>query len=222
MTVKIGDDIILPETATVIYNDGSEKQEAVTWNVTPETIASWKPGTHTAIGTLAKETDIPDFAPTCKCTVHILDINFVQNYSFEEEDTSMWTITDTNGTTSEIYVIDKASDAVTGSKSLHFYSDQSVDFTVEQTITGLEPGTYYFQITLHGGDADPQDMFIYAIADGETYTTPTDVGSWTEYRFPRIEAITTTDGTITVGAHIISAPGSWGNLDDFILSPVAE
>ncbi|MCM1191070.1 MAG: glycosyl hydrolase 53 family protein [Butyrivibrio sp.] len=222
MTVKIEDDIILPETATVIYNDGSEKREAVTWDVTPEIIAGWGPGDHTVIGTLAVEADASDFDPTCKCTVHILDINFVQNYSFEEEDTSMWTITDVGGTTDEMYVIDKSSDAVTGNKSLHFYSAKNVDFTVEQTITGLAPGTYYFQITLHGGDADPQDMSIYAIADGETYTAATDVGGWSEYRSPRIEGITTTDGTITIGAHIISGPGSWGNLDDFILSPVAE
>lgn len=104
---------------------------------------------------------------------------------------------------------------------MHFYSTGNVDFTIEQTVTGLEPGTYYFQITLHGGDATTQDMSIYAIADGQTYTAPTDVGGWTSYRSPRIEAITTTDGTITVGAHIVSSPGSWGNLDDFILAPVA-
>lgn len=221
LTVRIGDDIILPETVTVIYNDGSEKEEAVTWDATPETLSGWGVGDHTAIGTLKRDTEVSGFDPTCKCIVHILDMNFVENYSFEEEDTSMWTITDISGTTDEIYVIDKSSDAVTGSKSLHFYSTKNVDFTVEQTITGLAPGTYYFQLTLHGGDADPQDMSIYAIADGETYTAAADVSGWTEYRTPRIAVITTTDGTITVGAHIISAPGSWGNLDDFILAPVA-
>ena len=132
----------------------------------------------------------------------------------------MWVITDVSGTTDEAYIIDKGTDAVTGTKSMHFYSTKEVEFTVEQTVTGLEPGTYYFQITLHGGDAPEQDMYIYAIADGETYTAPTDVDGWTNYRSPRIEAITTTDGTITVGAHIKSSPGSWGNLDDFILAPV--
>lgn len=221
LTVRIGDDIILPETATVIYNDGSEKEEAVTWNATTEIIAGWGVGDHIATGTLARDTEISGFDPTCKCTVHILDMNFVQNYSFEEDDISMWTITDISGTTDEIYVIDKASDAVTGNKSMHFYSTKDVDFTVEQTVTDLKPGTYYFQITLHGGDANTQDMFIYAVADGETYTTATDVNGWTSYRSPRIEAITTTDGTITVGAHITSCPGSWGNLDDFILAPVS-
>ncbi len=219
MSFRIGDDITLPEFATVLYNDGSEQPETVTWDVAPETVAGWGVGDHTAVGSLAEASES---GLSCKCTVHVMDINFLKNYSFEEEDTSMWTITDISGTTEEAYVIDKPSDAVTGNRSLHFYSTKDVDFTVEQTVTGLEPGTYYFQITLHGGDASTQDMFIYAIADGETYTAATDVGAWTEYRTPRIEAVTTTDGTITVGAHIISSPGSWGNLDDFILAPVAD
>ena len=216
ITFRIGDEIALPESAAVLYNDGSEKQEPVSWDVSPETAAAWGVGTHTAVGTVG-EGSLP-----CKCTVTVMDLNFVNNCSFEEEDTSMWVITDISGTTDELFVIDKPSDAATGAKSLHFYSARDVDFTVEQTITGLEPGTYYFQITLHGGDATTQDMSIYAVADGETYTAATDVNGWTEYRYPRIEAIATTDGTVTVGAHIISSPGSWGNLDDFILAPVKE
>lgn len=222
LTCRIGDEIVLPETATVIYNDRSEKEEAVIWDVSPETIAGWGIGNHTVTGSLARAvTGAQGFDPTCRCTVHVLDLNFVENYSFEEDDTSMWVVTDISGTTDEIFVINKPSDAVTGDKSMHFYSSKDVEFTVEQTVTGLKPGTYYFQITLHGGDANTQDMFIYAVADGETYTTATDVNGWTSYRSPRIEAITTTDGTITIGAHITSCPGSWGNLDDFILAPVA-
>lgn len=221
LTFRIDEEILLPETATVIYNDGSEKDEAVTWDVSPETAAGWGVGDHTITGSLVRDVSgAYGFVPTCRCTIHILDLNFVANSSFEEEDTSMWTITDISGTTDEIFVIDRPSDAVTGNKSMHFYSTGNVDFTVEQTVTGLAPGTYYFQITLHGGDAATQDMSIYAVADGQTYTAKTDVDGWTSYRTPRIEAITTTDGTITVGAHIISSPGSWGNLDDFILAPV--
>lgn len=223
LTFQIGDEILLPETATVIYNDGSKKDEAVTWNVSPETAAGWGPGTYTATASLNRAVEgADDFDPTCTCTIHIMGLNYVENYSFEENDLSMWTLTDISGTTEELFVIDKPSDAVTGNKSIHFYSTKDVDFTVEQTVTGLEPGTYYFEITLHGGDADTQDMSIYAVADGQTYTAQTDVGGWTEYRSPRIEAITTTDGTITIGAHIISSPGSWGNLDDFTLSPTGN
>ncbi len=219
ITFRIGDEIVMPETVTVKYNDGSEAQCAVVWDEAQAgAAADGGVGTYTVGGTVTIDGAVFDTT----CTVHVLDLNFVDNYSFEDADTSMWVIDNIDDVTDEIFVIDKSGDAVTGTHSLHFYSTQSVDFTVEQTITGLTPGTYYFQITLHGGDANTQDMYIYAIADGVTYTEPTDVDGWTKYRSPKIAAITTTDGTITVGAHITSSAGSWGNLDDFILAPVSE
>lgn len=219
VTFRIDEDVVLPETATVSYNDGSQNEHPVVWDEAQAAdAAAGGIGNYTVNGTVT--VDGVEFPASC--SVHVLDLNFVDNYSFEDEDISMWTIHNIDDVTDEVYVIDKSTDAVTGTHSLHFYSTQGVDFTVEQTITGLDPGTYYFQITLHGGDATTQDMYIYAIADGETYTEPTDVDGWTEYRYPRIAEITTTDGTITVGAHITSSAGSWGNLDDFILAPAAN
>ena len=219
ITFRIGEEIVLPETVPVNYNDGSTAENPVVWNETEaEQAVTGGIGNYTVSGTVT--VDGETFAATCN--VHVLDLNYLDNYSFEDEDLSMWNITNIDDVTDEVFVIDKSTDAVTGTHSLHFYSTQDVDFTVEQTVTGLAPGTYYFQITLHGGDARTQDMYLYAIADGETYTEPTDVDGWSNYRSPRIAAITTTDGTITVGAHITSSSGSWGNLDDFILAPVSE
>lgn len=219
ITFRIGEEIVLPETVSVNYNDGSKAENPVEWNeAEAEQAATGGIGNYTVSGTVTVDGE----AFPATCNVHVLDLNYVDNYSFEDEDLSMWNITNIDDVTDEVYVVDKSTDAVTGTHSLHFYSTQDVDFTVEQTITGLAPGTYYFQITLHGGDARTQDMYIYAVADGETYTEATDVDGWTNYRYPRIAAITTTDGTITVGAHITSSSGSWGNLDDFILAPVSE
>ena len=149
-------------------------------------------------------------------------MNYVENSDFEGEDTSMWTITDVNGATDECYIIDKQSDAVSGTHSFHFYSatTEGVDCTIEQTITGLKPGTYKFYLTLHGGGCTSQDISIYAIADGVTYTSPATITDWQELSTPIIAEITTTDGTITVGAHVITSTGGWGNLDDFVLAPV--
>jgi len=58
---------------------------------------------------------------------------------FGEADRSMWKIIYRNGTSTHTDFLNKASDAKTVNYSLHFYSDQTVDFMVEQTITGLEP-----------------------------------------------------------------------------------
>ena len=150
------------------------------------------------------------------------DLNYVENPDFEGEDTSMWVITDVNNATEECFIIDKQSDAVSGSHSFHYYttSSEGVDCTIEQTVTGLKPGTYKFYLTLHGGGAKEQGIYIYAIADGQTYTAPAAVTDWQEFSTPVIGEITTTDGTITVGAHVITSTGGWGNLDDFVLTPV--
>jgi arabinogalactan endo-1,4-beta-galactosidase len=155
------------------------------------------------------------------CKVSVLDLNYVDNYSFEEDDTSMWTLTDLSGTTDELYVIEKQADAITGSHSLHFYSTQAIEFKAEQTITGLAPGTYYLTMTIHGSGTN-QDIYLYADTDGEYYTQSTEVDGWSSYHTPVIEKITTTNGTITIGAHVACGPGGWGNLDDFILAPVEE
>lgn len=215
---RVGEDILLPETATVVYNSGEQREQPVTWtnaNIDAMSTGGAKTWQVNGVVTVDGE-ELPALL-----SVEIRDLNFLENYGFEDADLSMWDIQELSNM-SELYVIEKQTDAVSGTHSLHFYSTGSVDFTVEQTVTGLEPGTYYFQIALHGGDANNQDMYIYAVADGVTYTEQTDVDGWTNYRYPRIAEITTTDGTITVGAHITCGSGAWGNLDDFILAPVAS
>lgn len=151
-----------------------------------------------------------------------IKFNYVVNGDFENEDTSMWVITNVNNTTDECYIIDKESDAVSGSHSFHFYSGNSmgVDCTVEQTITGLESGTYQFHLTLHGGGCSTQNISIYAIADGKTYITPATITDWQKLTTPIIDEIYTSDGTVTIGAHIITSKGGWGNLDNFVLTQV--
>ncbi len=219
ITVRIGDTVELPEAVSAIYNNGDTKDISVVWEDDSSNSYSVI-GSYTVKGTANDGSK--DYAVTC--TVKIVELNYVENYSFEEDDLSMWTITNIDDATSELYVIEKAADAVSGSKSLHFYSTSAagVNFTAEQTVTGLKPGSYKFSIAIHGGDASTQDIEIYAIADGKTYTAPVTITAWAEYKYPVITNITTTDGTITIGARVTTNTGSWGNLDDFILAPAAS
>ena len=214
--VNFKEDVILPKTVGAVMNDGSVIEIPVTWSQTEfntSTITTYDlTGTATYDG---KDYDAIG-------TLTIKDLNYVENSDFEGEDTSMWIITDVNSATDECHIIDKQSDAVSGTHSFHFYSatTEGVDCTIEQTITGLKPGTYKFYLTLHGGGCTSQDISIYAIADGVTYTSPATITDWQELSTPIIAEITTTDGTITVGAHVITSTGGWGNLDDFVLAPV--
>jgi arabinogalactan endo-1,4-beta-galactosidase len=133
---------------------------------------------------------------------------------------SMWEITNLNDVTTELGVIDKMQDAHSGTRSLHFWSRNNVHFRVAQTVTGLAPGLYSFSLFIQGGDATDQEIYIYAIADGEMYRADTNIDGWRNFRNPMIENISVKSGTITVGAFVRCNPGAWGTLDDFLLAPI--
>lgn len=213
--VRIGDEVPLPEKVTANYNNGETAEIDVKWDVDKSQFE--KLGTYTVKGTAADGDDEYDVTAYVK----IVELNYVENYSFEDEDDSMWKITNIDDATSEIYIIDKQSDAVTGSKSLHFYStsDKGVNFTAEQEVKDLKAGTYKFSIVIHGSELAPQEIEIYAVSDGIEYKQSVTITGWTEYKYPVIENIPCESGSITVGARVKAPSGSWGNLDDFVLAP---
>lgn len=213
--VRIGDEVPLPEKITANYNNGETTEIDVTWDVDRSQFE--KLGSYTVKGTAVNGNDKYDVTAYVK----IVELNYVENYSFEDEDESMWKITNIDDVTSEIYIIDKQSDAVTGSKSLHFYStsDEGVNFTVEQEVKNLKAGSYKFSIVMHGSELTPQEIEIYAVSDGVEYKQSLTISGWTDYKYPVIENIPCESGTITVGARVKAPSGSWGNLDDFVLAP---
>ncbi len=213
--VRIGDEVPLPEKITANYNNGETTEIDVTWDVDRSQFE--KLGSYTVKGTAVNGDDKYNVTAYVK----IVELNYVENYSFEDEDESMWKITNIDDVTSEIYIIDKQSDAVTGSKSLHFYStsDEGVNFTVEQEVKNLKAGSYKFSIVMHGSELTPQEIEIYAVSDGVEYKQSLTISGWTDYKYPVIENIPCESGTITVGARVKAPSGSWGNLDDFVLAP---
>jgi arabinogalactan endo-1,4-beta-galactosidase len=225
---RIGDPVVLPATVSVFFNDGTQKVMNVSWNA-EGTVA----GTSANWGKSARVVDMPklglaeyDVAGTvagCAIQPHarvtIVEKNYLENPGFEDADLSMWNITNIDGKTTELMVQDKATDAKTGNRALHFWSTNRVAFSVEQTVKGLAPGSYHFSIAIHGGDAKNQDMKIYAISGGKTYSVKTDVDGWRNFRRPVVSEIPVVDGTVTVGAYIACDAKGWGSLDDFVLSP---
>ena len=215
--VRKGDDYILPNRVLALFNDKTQKDIEVQWSgddialIDKDVI-----GEYLVNGQAIYNEEIIQ----AKAKIIVMEQNYVENYSFEDDDMSMWTITNTDDVTTELGVQDKISDAKTGRKSLHFYSTGAVDFKVEQEIVNLKPGLYNFALSLQGGDANNSDMFIYAIADGVTYTIETTVDGWNNWKNPRIDNINVEGGSVIIGASIKCDPKGWGTLDDFILSPV--
>ncbi|MGB4040585.1 MAG: glycosyl hydrolase 53 family protein [Bacillota bacterium] len=215
--VRIGDPVILPEAVTVIYNDSSTSEVAVVWDdVDLEAMSKSGPQDYIVYGTVRDQSG----AVRALAKISVVEKNYVDNPSFEEADMSMWKITNINNVTTELGVIDKMQDAHSGTKSLHFWSRSNVHFTVEQTVENLAPGLYNFSLFIQGGDAAEQEIYIYAIADGETYRVDTNIDGWRNFRNPIIRDIPVRSGAITVGAYVKCSPGAWGTLDDFLLAPV--
>lgn len=215
--VRIGDPVILPEAVTVIYNDSSTSEVAVVWDdVYLEAISKSGPQDYIVYGTVRDQSG----AVRALAKISVVEKNYVDNPSFEEADMGMWKITNINNVTTELGVIDKMQDAHSGTKSLHFWSRSNVHFTVEQTVENLAPGLYNFSLFIQGGDAAEQEIYIYAIADGETYRVDTNIDGWRNFRNPIIRDIPVRSGAITVGAYVKCSPGAWGTLDDFLLAPV--
>ena len=210
--LSLGGEAEMPETIEVIYNDGSTSEEAVTWNMTEvEAALAEGFGTYTISGTLNTNNE------AVSAILSITAVNLLANPSFEDADTSMWNVI--NNGTGECFWFDGETPK-TGEMCGHFWSESELDFKVEQTVTGLENGTYNFNMIIQGGDmGDSAAIQLYAIAGGETYTFDTAVDGWKNWKLPEVTGINVTDGEMTVGIWVRGAAKGWGTIDDACVYP---
>lgn len=217
ITVRLGSPVALPSVVNVLNNDGTKTILEVLWKATSDD------------GVLVQELSkhgVKDYkvrgsagGVPVLARVSAIERNFVENPSFEKSDLSMWKIENKENITTELLVQDKKTDAKSGNKSLHFWSENKVDFTVSQKIKNLPNGNYKLSVVLHGGDAKNQNIYIFAETSANRYTQETDIEGWRNFREPVIKGISVTDGSVTIGASVSCDKGAWGSLDDFILAP---
>lgn len=216
-TCDVGGEVKLPETVDVIYNDRSaNKQVPVTWDESQiAAIDTEKGGTYDVTGSLEDGT-------TVTCHVEVKMINYAKNPSFEDADTSMWKVS-YEGEKNPTDFQTKTDDAHTGDVSFHFWSESDMEFSIEQELTDLEPGTYQLLAYAQGGDvSEDAAMELYAIVDGEELTEPFMVTSWADWKNPTIPEIKVTDGTLTIGVRMKCNAKSWGTVDDFTLNRISD
>lgn len=212
LTVKLNNPITLPETVTAVYNDGSTAEVEVLWgDVDLDAMSASAVGTYEVPGTAGGK--------EVSCFVSMVDENYVENYSFEDADCSMWRVDDIASAVQTDFQV-KKTDAFSGTTSLHFWNADAVEFSVEQDCDGLRPGVYKFSIEAQGGDVgEDAVMYIYAVADGVRYEQAFAVNGWVDWQNPVVEGIVCETGSVTVGVYIKTAGGGWGTLDDFLLNP---
>ncbi len=142
--------------------------------------------------------------------------NYVVNGSFEEVDFTGWTVTNVDDVTEELDIYTRDTDCYDGVQSLHFYSGSSdVNFTAEQTLTGLEEGTYKLTGYVQGdtaGDAN-SSVYFYAIIDGETIKAETSLNGYVAWNEAELSGLNVTNGEITIGVSVTNAAGGWGTID---------
>ncbi len=222
VTCNIGSDVKMPETVDVVYNNRSlnapmpvEWYEEMVLNIDTS-----KPGTHVITGRILDENASSDNPTEVICTVNVERLNYVSNPSFEDTDTSMWTVTyegDKNPTDFQ----QKEGDAHTGEYSFHFWSESDMDFSIEQEFTDLEPGTYELKAYFQGGDIDDSaEMELYAKVGDTASSDLFTAQGYANWQVPTVSSITVTDGTLTIGAHIKCGAKGWGTIDDFTLNKI--
>ena len=221
LIIDLQGDIILPEKVNAIMLDNSKQEVDVTWhNVDYDAMKNGGVAKYTISGTA-------DGMPAT-CYVSMVEYNFLQNWSFEDDMAGTgWTATAV-GTMDEFWIEDKATDSVTGTKHYHFWSaaQNSVEFTLEQSLDQLKSGKYNYSISIMGGDAGETDIYAYVKINGETVATaPLTITVYNEWHTATIKNIEYTEGdTLTVGIYVKcqgSGAGAWGKIDDAMFNSVA-
>ena len=223
VSCNVGSTLTLPETALVVYNDKTANKEVpVIWN--EEQIAAIDTnvgGTYQVEGTLQDE-ELDEQYTTVVANVEIELVNFVVNPSFEDADTSMWKVTYNGKKNPTDYQVNEK-DAKSGQTAFHFWSADDMDFSIEQVVTGLEPGTYELSVFSQGGDMSSSAVLeLYAAADGQEYTQSFELTGYADWKEPTVTEIKLTDDSMVIGVRMKCNGGSWGTVDDFTLNRIGD
>ena len=154
------------------------------------------------------------------------ETNFLADPGFEE-DSGAWALTDLKAT-QELYIEDKPQDSLSGTKHAHFWSPapDSVEFTMEQTVSGLSEGRFRFSLSVMGGDCGQTDIYAYVKVDGQetARSEQIPVTEWKDWHRGTVPEFDHPAGTdVTVGIYVKcegAGNGAWGKIDDAELVPV--
>ncbi len=213
--------LVLPETVNAVMTDNARRPVPVVWKLSPEEDQAMH-----AAG--PKQYEITGEADGLKarCLVSMVEYNYLKNYSFEEGDTA-WVFTDLKHA-DELYVEDKKTDSLTGSKHAHFWSagKDTVEFTLEQEIRDLPEGKFRFSVSVMGGDCGETDIRAYVKVDGKEVASSeqipiTGYNNWNVGTVPEFDH--PAGSIVTVGLYVKcvgEGNGAWGKIDDAALNSV--
>lgn len=223
VSCNVGAELVLPETAQVVYNDKTANREVpVVWNAEQIAAIDTNIGGSYQVEGILQDEELDEEYRTVVANVEVKLINYVVNSSFEDSDTSIWKVVYNGKENPTDYQVN-AKDAKTGETAFHFWSASEMDFSIEQEVTGLEPGTYQLSAFSQGGDMLSSSVLeLYVVADGVEYTQSFELTGYADWKEPTVTDIKLTGDTIVVGVRMKCNGGSWGTVDDVTLNRVGE
>jgi arabinogalactan endo-1,4-beta-galactosidase len=193
----------LPATAHVVYSDDAIRSVPVIWDAYPPTRLD-EVGSFILNGTI-ENTNLHAVA-----TLHTGSAkNYAENPGFENNLTP-WVI---EGSLSAVDISDELQNVHNGKYALHYWIEGPFEFTVSQTITGLENGTYTFSAWMQGGGGDTLQLSV-SNHGGDPLTVDFAAAGWREWQNPTIKNIVVTNGQCTISLRVTSNGGTWGFFDD--------
>ena len=213
--------LVLPETVNAIMTDNSRQAVPAEWNLTEEQDRMM----HSS-GAAKYEITGTAGGMEARCRVSMVEFNYLADPGFEEGGDA-WTVTDLRQA-DELYTEDKKSDSLSGTKHMHFWSaaQDSVEFTLEQTVTDLPEGKFRFSLFIMGGDCGETDIYAYVKIDGQETARSeqmpiTGYNNWHEGVIPEFSHPAGSE--VTVGIYVRckgTGKGAWGKIDDAALNSV--
>jgi arabinogalactan endo-1,4-beta-galactosidase len=193
----------LPVTVKALFSDDAIRELPVDWD-------SYPPPFLDKVGSFKLNGKIEGTDSYAVATIYTGSAkNFAQNSGFEDGEAS-WVI---EQNVTAVDISDEVQNVLNGTHALHYWAEGPFEFTVYQTITGLENGTYTFNIWMQGGGQDVLELYASDYG-GESLSVGFEAKGWREWQNPIIENIVVTNGKVTIGIKVSSAGGTWGFFDD--------
>ncbi|MDR2348630.1 MAG: glycosyl hydrolase 53 family protein [Bifidobacteriaceae bacterium] len=213
----VGEAPALPATVAGAYNTGQTAALAVTWDAAAIAAAvAGGIGAYTITGSVAESDTLQ-----AVCTLYIEGVNLLSNPGFENSSLSPWTLVHQAG--SGAAAKSCGTDAKSGTRCLNAWREGEMRFTVEQTVTNLDPGVYMLAGNIHGDSGKGEEVFLYAKVDGQIVATESAaMADWGNWLTPAISGLELEGDTLTVGMSVAYPTGGWAALDDFILYRTAD
>ena len=229
LIIDLNGDVSLPEKVNAVMLDNSKTELPVTWTKMGK-IVDYAVESYTAInystfksGGIAKYDVVGEAGGMiAHCYVSMVEYNFLKNWSFEDDaEGTGWTVSPMK-TFDELYVEDKVTDSMTGTRHYHFWGSTDVEFSLEQEMSGLKAGEYKYSISTMGGDCGEYEAYAYVKINGEMiYKADASFTIYNEWHTATISGVVVNEGdVVTVGFYFNGPAKAWGKIDDALFNSV--